>query len=677
MTTFVHALSLFEILVFGGLATLAAWAWSRKRGAAGGWLAATFAAIAAVVVVAWPGMSPTAPRSLGLVKALVTLIIACPSLLYLFKRSLAGSPWWLDLAAGVLTGTALLETALLRSVPHRGLARGHPSLFVLLVVAQWLVVGGSVAVSLWRAGRAEPDVARRRMRTLSLGAAGLAVAILFGAATVRSAGSVIAVALIALGSGPLLLAAFMSPPLVARAWRRLEEKALQAAIEDLMTAATPAEVVEGLLPQISRIVGAPAAGLFDDDGTLLGIWGEPAADTPPLRVGGIGVWVGPYTPWFGREELELLHTLATLAGLTLQRCRVAEQESRAREDLQRAHADLEEAQHIARVGSWHWDLAEGTITWSAELYRLHGLDPATFHPTIEALQALLHPEDSPALAEAVRAAASEGTTFDTDFRIIRPSGEVRCLHALGRTTVTACGRRELIGTVQDVTEQRRLESARSEFIANAAHELRTPLTTLAGVAVLLARHRHDMSPAEADASFDALARQGQRAKVLIQNMLDLSRLDAAPPPVALKSVPLALAVARTLETVPEPPGTSVAVAVPEHLAALAEETQLEQILTNLLSNAYRYGGKRIRVEATSEAGQVLISVCDDGPGVPDELVGRMFEPFTRAQGAGGAVGSGLGLAISRRLVEAFNGSLTYEPAVPHGSRFTVALNEAA
>ena len=104
---------------------------------------------------------------------------------------------------------------------------------------------------------------------------------------------------------------------------------------------------------------------------------------------------------------------------------------------------------------------------------------------------------------------------------------------------------------------------------------------------------------------------------------------------------------------------------------------LERALTNLLVNAYRYGGPVVRVEAEVVDREVVLSVTDNGKGVPSELVPHLFDPFTRGADTGGVAGSGLGLAITQRLVENFGGTIGYEPGTPQGARFSLHLRRAA
>jgi signal transduction histidine kinase len=100
------------------------------------------------------------------------------------------------------------------------------------------------------------------------------------------------------------------------------------------------------------------------------------------------------------------------------------------------------------------------------------------------------------------------------------------------------------------------------------------------------------------------------------------------------------------------------------------------VFTNLLTNAYRYGGEHIRIESALFNDEVVLTVSDDGPGVPGDLIPHIFQPLTRGRDSRG-LGSGLGLAIVQRLVHAFGGKIICEPGQQHGARFTVRLRQAA
>ena len=230
----------------------------------------------------------------------------------------------------------------------------------------------------------------------------------------------------------------------------------------------------------------------------------------------------------------------------------------------------------------------------------------------------------------------------------------------------------LAAAIRDVTERQRLEQARDEFIRNAAHELRTPLATIATLGATLATRLDDLDEEQLTEALAALRRQSQRASTLVANLLDLSQLDGGRTVIELDRVSLAEAVQRSLDSAPAPEGTRVRTQVPADLEVVADVSRLEQVVTNLLTNAYRYGGPTVRVHAAADGESVVLVVSDDGPGVPEELRQNLFEPFARGADASHVGGSGIGLALSRRLVETFGGWLTYDDQAS-GARFVCHL----
>jgi PAS domain S-box-containing protein len=240
-----------------------------------------------------------------------------------------------------------------------------------------------------------------------------------------------------------------------------------------------------------------------------------------------------------------------------------------------------------------------------------------------------------------------------------------------------------LASVVDITARKtveedalRLHQARSAFIADASHELRTPLTVLTGMVQLLTSDRERLSPDEVSRIMEALNRQGDRTVRLVNSLLDFSRLDSGttPRPVRLD---LDGIIRRALAAAPPQPGRVVDVRVEEGLRAMADADSLERAIVNLLTNAYRYGGAAVAIEAVARDGHVEVAVQDDGAGVPADLLPSLFEPFTRGDHRSDVVGSGLGMAIVKRLVEGFGGHVRYETARPHGARFVVELAPVA
>jgi signal transduction histidine kinase len=213
----------------------------------------------------------------------------------------------------------------------------------------------------------------------------------------------------------------------------------------------------------------------------------------------------------------------------------------------------------------------------------------------------------------------------------------------------------------------------TEFLSIVAHELKTPIAVITGLAATLSATRHNLTEEQIDDCLDRIGRQGERLTRLVADLLDLSQVESGTFRVSLERVDLAHSVERALDGAPAPPGRSVELAIPESLSALADPGRLEQILINLLTNAYRYGGSTISVGARATSEGVVVTVADDGDGVPDELVPALFDGFAWGPRTDGVRGSGLGLAITQALLEGFGGRIWYEPGQPAGARFRFLL----
>ena len=221
-------------------------------------------------------------------------------------------------------------------------------------------------------------------------------------------------------------------------------------------------------------------------------------------------------------------------------------------------------------------------------------------------------------------------------------------------------------------QQQELDAARARFVANAAHELRTPLATLRTVAALLGTRRDEMTADEVAECFAMLERQGESLEALVKDLLDLSQLEHGDSNLPYEVLPVAGWIAAALEIAPPPHHVTIKTQTHPGLAVVANTDRLNRVLVNLLTNAYRYGGPLVMVTATRDGPHAVITVEDNGDGVPERLLGQLFEPFTRA-GNRDTNSSGLGLAISRRIVESFGGNLTYETADAGGAQLIVRL----
>ncbi|HZI03002.1 MAG TPA: ATP-binding protein, partial [Archangium sp.] len=250
--------------------------------------------------------------------------------------------------------------------------------------------------------------------------------------------------------------------------------------------------------------------------------------------------------------------------------------------------------------------------------------------------------------------------------------------------VTPLGR-DLPGSAavfHDVTELRRLEKVRKDFVANVSHELRTPITAIRGYAeTLQAGALKD--PEVAPKMVDIIHRQSERLSELVEDLLELSRLESREVKLNVVDVPLSVAASRAAEVVrhkAQGKKITVELNIPPGLVGRGDERGLEQVLLNLLDNAVKYTpeGGRVLVTGALEEGRCVVHVRDTGVGIEPRHLARIFERFYRVdKGRSRDMGgTGLGLSIVKHLMSAMGGEVRVESQPNEGSTFTIFLPAA-
>ena len=249
-----------------------------------------------------------------------------------------------------------------------------------------------------------------------------------------------------------------------------------------------------------------------------------------------------------------------------------------------------------------------------------------------------------------------------------------------RTTPMRDNVNRLLGAVtllEDITHLREIDRLKSEFIATASHELRTPLTSVQmGVHLLLEGAAGELNDKQAEV-LSACREDCERLDKLMRDLLDLSKIEAGENQPDLKAVRTReLIIAETEELRPqvESKGLSFQVDVPVELPiVLADRSQIERVLANLVVNAIRYTKQgEIKISTEPRGNCVAVSVSDTGSGIPQEYLPHIFDKFVQVPGASTG-GAGLGLAISRMIVEAHGGQISVQSEVGRGSTFTFTL----
>jgi signal transduction histidine kinase len=223
-------------------------------------------------------------------------------------------------------------------------------------------------------------------------------------------------------------------------------------------------------------------------------------------------------------------------------------------------------------------------------------------------------------------------------------------------------------------ELRRLNELKSQFAALASHELRTPVAAIYGAVRTLDERADELAPEQQAELRRMLTQQSKRLFELVENLLDLSRLEADSLLIAPTEIEVRERLEEIVEIVTDGSG-EVTIEVPDGLRAVVDAQAFDRILSNLLANAVRHGAPPFFASASTTNGELAVTIEDRGTGVAEEFVGSLFERFTRGT-TPSSEGAGLGLSIAQSYARAHGGSLTYEPAEPHGARFRLVLPAA-
>jgi PAS domain S-box-containing protein len=364
------------------------------------------------------------------------------------------------------------------------------------------------------------------------------------------------------------------------------------------------------------------------------------------------------------------------------------------DSIRRAEADavdlrrrLEVAIDASEVGTFHCSIPLGKIVWNTLCKRMFWLEPDA-EVDFDLFYSILHPDDRERTRRAVEACVYGGQSYDIEYRIVSPAGEVRWIRATGKTTCDERGRPlQFDGTAHDITTRKRAEEAlqeadrrKDEFLATLAHELRNPLAPIRNSLHLL-RLSSDLSPALSQVR-DIMERQVNHMVRLIDDLLDVSRISRGKIELRKEFVELATIVSTAVEAnrpLVESAGHQLALSLPAQPIFLeADPVRLAQIIGNLINNAAKYtpAGGQIWFTAQVEGAEVVLSVRDDGLGISSEMLPRVFDMFaqldhtiSRSQG-----GLGIGLTLTKSFVEMHGGRIeARSEGTGCGSEFVVRL----
>jgi len=389
------------------------------------------------------------------------------------------------------------------------------------------------------------------------------------------------------------------------------------------------------------------------------------------------------------------------------------QRKRAEDALRNSERDLNEAQRVAKIGNWRFDLRFNSVTWSAELYRMFGVQAADFARTYEAFLSRIHPDDRVRVAQTSAQTLADGKSFQLEYRIVLPGGEIRTIREIGNAIAGPEGQiTGLFGTAQDITESRRgadalraserrfaraeeqLGQARAELtrVARAmlvgelatsiAHEVNQPLTCVVTNAEAALRWLAADPPnfVQASTALERIIRDGNRAAAVVARIRILLKNGKS----TKTRFKLDIAISDLLALMEgEARRRQVELQVriaPDLPAVIADRVQLQQVLLNLTVNAFdaldnvQDRPRQVEIEA-EPVGPASVQVCvrDSGVGLAGPPWDRVFDAFYTTK----PDGLGMGLTISRTIIESHGGRLWAQPNQGPGVsfRFTLPIDD--
>jgi PAS domain S-box-containing protein len=695
--------------------------WTRHRDSSRLWLAVAVGALGVLGllgritgVIGTPGVVLTGIE--------IGLFMASAFAFVLFRDSLMPSRPHIVATLAALTAAVSVATfgvsidSSLNGEQNAAVTGAALVVYVALLLT-WSALVGTSMFMLSRGSGSLPSVQRARLRALTAGFAGIVLAVLalaLGASASPNQGLEIGIEALVLLCMPLLAAAFLPPAWLRRVWREREETEFRAAVNDLLLFSPDAATLARRgVEWASRLLGGGGA-VIALDSRLMGTEGlddaaagqlssevdkvvhlnkrsftssqGPTAVVPlQSRAGNgyIAVVAGPFTPLFGEEELSRLGQYGVALTVALDRAHLVEG--------MRRNAELLD---LASDAVFSWDFKTRAIQYwnkaATQLYGYSAAEAAGRDP-----QVLLH-SVFPVPLDGIIASLSEYDHWEGELVLQTRDGRTIPISARWALQRDAAGEplsvleinRDIsaekraaddLRRARDVAEQ--ASNAKSEYLSRMSHELRTPLAAMLGFSDLLEMREPRSDQAQA---IDAIQRAGSHLLSLVNDVLDIARIESGRESLSLQPVDVHAALQECVGLVApaaEERGIelSVRAEVGDGVFVSADRQRLNQVLLNLLSNAIKYGDAdgHVSVGAAATDQDVMIEVTDDGPGLTDTEQRLLFQPFERLGAERSHVqGTGLGLALCRQLTTAMGGAIDLHSVKGEGATFTIRLQRA-
>ncbi len=357
------------------------------------------------------------------------------------------------------------------------------------------------------------------------------------------------------------------------------------------------------------------------------------------------------------------------------------------EQLKALNHRFELAVHAARIGVWEWNILTDKLVWDKRMYEIYDFPAGEILDASAPVNDRVHPDDWERIRQSFIEVLEdpEIARYEIEYRLVWPDDSEHVVRTAAFLQRDVMGRAEsATGVTWDITESKKIERMKSEFVSMVSHELRTPLTSIRGSLALLERGVGGALTADAKELINVAYKNSERLSLLINDILDIEKIESDKIRFNMQR--------HTLRSLLEQAVTAnrgyaqtydVELALLEPIGdadVLVDSDRFEQVLANLISNAVKFSAPRdtVEVAALLKSDAVRIEVRDRGPGISEEFRERIFQRFsqadtsdTRAKG-----GSGLGLSITKSIVEKMQGQIGFESRDGRGTVFFFELPRA-
>lgn len=390
---------------------------------------------------------------------------------------------------------------------------------------------------------------------------------------------------------------------------------------------------------------------------------------------------------------------------------------RVEEAQRKSEKRLAEAQKIARLGNWEWDIDNDKIHWSDEIYRIFGLKPQEFEATYDAFLSSVHPDDRELVRKSVDEALNEKKPYSIDHRIILPDGSEKVVHEEAKILLDETGQAiSMIGTIQNITERKKAEEqskmhqqqllhadkmkSLGALVSGVAHEINNPNNFIMLNSQTLAEIINSLMPILEEqydkqddyvTGFITMAQARERIPELLAGIKDGSdRIQQTVKKLKnfarkgtsdyIHDVNINTVVKSAIEIVESlirKSTSNFSVEYGDNLPLIkGNQQELEQVIINLITNSCQALPDNKRGIAIStlndvKSTKVMVKVSDEGTGIPEDVLDNIMEPFVTTKRDSG--GTGLGLSISFSIIQNHKGALKFNSKVGKGTEATITL----